>query len=328
MPDELSDDELHELISAARASKSPATRVSGGAAMSYDFRRPQQVNKDQARRMESVHEQFARLLAATISSNMRQVVDVDLAFCDQLVYNEFIVSLPSPGTAYSFVMGPHGGQAILSLANDLVMAIIDRAFGGQGRSFTGGDDRGLTQIEMNIINKLASRIFADLEATWEPVGRVEIAEVTLEANPEFIQIAAPGDGCFIVAFEANTRSATGLVHLCYPLGSLEPLADQLSPKPGNRNRQVDRAQVDQQRRALGKMKIPVHLQVARGALSLNEIAQLQEGDVVTLDTQKDEPSVLFVGGRPKYLARPGLSGRKRAAKLLDEIDPDSEDLYG
>lgn len=328
MADELTDDELHHLISAARASKSPAPAAAGAGAMSYDFRRPQQVNKDQARRMESVHEQFARLLASTISSNMRQVVDVDLAFCDQLVYNEFISSLPNPGTAYSFVMGPHGGQAILSLANELVMAIIDRAFGGQGRSFAGGDDRALTQIEMNIISKLVSRMFADLEATWEPVGRVEIAEVALETNPEFIQIAAPGDGCFIVAFEANTRTATGLVHLCYPLASLEPLAARLSPTPGGRQREVDRAQIDRQRKSLGKMKIPVYLQVARGALSLNDIAQLQEGDVVKLDTQKDEPAVLFVGGRAKYLARPGLAGRKRAAKIVDEIDADSEDLYG
>jgi len=76
------------------------------------------------------------------------------------------------------------------------------------------------------------------------------------------------------------------------------------------------------------MKIPVHLQVARGALSLNEVAELQEGDVVKLDTQKDEPAVLFVGGRAKYLARPGLQGRKRAAQIIDEIDADSEDLYG
>ncbi len=329
MADELTDDELHNLISAARASRSDAIpAVPGGAAMSYDFRRPQQVHKDHARRMESLHEQFARSLAATLSSNMRQVIDVDLAFCDQLLYHEFISSLPNPGSAYSFTMAPFGGQAILSMANELVMAIIDRAFGGQGRSFVGGDDRTLTQIEMNIVNKLAGRMFADLETTWEPIARVEITEVVLETNPEFVQIAAPGDGCFIVAFEANARSATGLVHLCYPMGTLEPLITRLSPAPGMRGRESNPAQVDRQRRALGKMKIPVHLQVARGALSLNEVADLQEGDVVKLDTQKDEPAVLFVGGRAKYLARPGLQGRKRAAKIIEEIDADSEDLYG
>jgi flagellar motor switch protein FliM len=329
MADNLSDDELHNLISAARASRGDVGLSNpGGAAMSYDFRRPQQVHKDHARRMENIHEQFARLLASSISSNMRQVVDVDLAFCDQLLYHEFISSLPSPGSSYTFVMAPFGGQAILSIANELVMAIIDRAFGGQGRSFVGSDDRPLTQIEMNTINKLASRIFTDLEATWEPVARVKITEVGLETNPEFIQIAAPGDGCFIVAFEANARSATGLVHLCYPLGTLEPLSEKISPTPGTRTRDADPAQVSRQRRALGKMKIPVHLQVARGALSLNEVAELQEGDVVKLDTQKDEPAVLFVGGRAKYLARPGLQGRKRAAQIIDEIDADSEDLYG
>ena len=312
MADELTDDELHNLISAARASREPdLPAISGTAAMSYDFGRPQQVHKDQARRMESIHEEFARLLAATLSSNMRQVVDVDLAFCDQLVYHEFIGALPNSGIAYSFVLSPMGGQAILSMANELVMSIIDRAFGGQGQSFAGGDDRSLTQIEMNIVNKLAGRIFADLEATWDPVARVEITEVALETNPEFMQIAA-----------------TGLVHLCYPLGSLEPLSARLVPPPGTRMKEATPDQIDRQRKALGKMKIPVHLQVAHGALSLNEVAQLQEGDVVKLDTQKDEPAVLFVGGRAKYLARPGLQGRKRAAKIIDEIDADSEDLYG
>ena len=57
---------------------------------------------------------------------------------------------------------------------------------------------------------------ADLETTWESVASVQIAEATLEVNPEFIQIAAPGDGVLVVAFEANSKASSGMVHLCYP----------------------------------------------------------------------------------------------------------------
>jgi flagellar motor switch protein FliM len=330
MADDISDDELHQLIAAAKESKSPAAGGSGGgafdrAALSYDFRRPQRVNKDQSRRIESIHEQFARMFSATLSSSMRMVIDVDLAYCDQIVYQDFILSLPNPCTAYSFQMEPNGGPAILAFANDVIMAVVDRAFGGQGRGFT-GDARGLTQIEMNVVNKLVTRIFADLEATWEPVARVEVAEVALETNPDFIQISAPQDGVVVVAFEANARSASGLIHLCYPLSSLDSLLPRLTPVPRGQGRR-DAEHRERQQRALAKMKIPVEVEVARGHLPLNDVADLQVGDVVTLDTTTKDPAIVFVGDRPKYFGRVGLQGSKRAVKITRRIDPESEDLY-
>ncbi|MDA0337798.1 MAG: flagellar motor switch protein FliM [bacterium] len=333
MGDKISDEELHQLIAAAKESKSSPAGGSGTAgtsafdraALSYDFRRPQRVNKDQSRRMESIHEQFARMFSATLSSNMRMVIDVDLAFCDQIVYQDFILSLANPCTAYSFTLEPHGGQAILAFGNELIMAVVDRAFGGQGRGFT-GDARALTPIEMNIINKLATRISTDLEATWEPVARVEITEVALETNPKFIQIAAPQDGVLVVAFEANARSATGLVHLCYPLNSLDPLLPRLTPSPRDRTRR-DSVHVVRQQRALGNMKIPVQIEVARGSLPLNEVAGLQVGDVVKLDTSTSDSAIIFVGDRPKYFGRVGLQGNKRAVKITQRIAPGAEDLY-
>jgi flagellar motor switch protein FliM len=329
MGDNISDEELHQLITAAKESKSSPDGGGAGAfdraALSYDFRRPQRVNKDQSRRVESIHEQFARMFSATLSSNMRMVIDVDLAFCDQIVYHDFILSLANPCTAFSFTLEPHGGQAILAFGNELIMAVIDRAFGGQGRGFT-GDARGLTPIEMNIINKLATRIFADLEATWEPVSRIEVAEVALESNPEFIQIAAPQDGVLVVAFEANARSATGLVHLCYPLSCLDPLLPRLNPSAPDRTRR-DPIHVERQQRALSKMKIPVEVEVARGSLLLNDVAGLQVGDVVSLDTSTSDPAIIFVGDRPKYFGRVGLQGSKRAVKITERIAPDAEDSY-
>lgn len=328
MSEDITDDELRELIAAARdGQEQPGSASLSGAALSYDFRRPQRVSKDQTRRIESVHEQFARLFSSTLSSNMRMVIDVDLAFCDQLLYNEFIVSLPSPGTAYRFTMEPFGGQAVLSFANEVVMAIVDRALGGQGRGLP-GDDRPLTQIETNLINKLVTRILSDLEAAWESVAAVEITDVTMEPNPEFIQVAAPGDGAVVIALEANARSTSGLIHLCYPLTCLDPLLPSLAPSPGPGGRRAHPAGAsDKQRRALANAMIPVEVQVARGSLSLSDVAALKVGDVVKLDTQKDEPAVVLIGDRPKFVGNPGLRGRKRAIEIVGEIRPDEEYQY-
>lgn len=333
MADEISQHELDQLLAAARASrKAPvhgARAAFKSAAVSYDFKRPQRVKKDQARGLESIHEQFCRMFAATLSSSMRMVVDVDLAYSDQLLYSEFIASLPSPCTVYRFVIEPFGGHGIMSFSPELLMAVVERSFGGQGRAMEGVDARALTQIEMKVVSRMVSRILADLEATWESVAAVQIAEVALEVNPEFIQIAAPGDGVLVVAFEANSKSTSGMVHLCYPLTTLDPLLGKVFPTAGGRRAHARRADDsgEKQRQLLSKTKVPVQVQVASGSLPLNELAGLKIGDVVKLDTEKGDPAVVFIGDRPKYLARPGLQGRRRAVQIVEEIHPDDEDRY-
>lgn len=75
-----------------------------------------------ANNLESIHEQFARLFSSTLSGTMRMVVDVDLAFVDQVLYSEFILSLNTPCSAYSFTMDPPGSPAVLCFAPELLMA--------------------------------------------------------------------------------------------------------------------------------------------------------------------------------------------------------------
>ena len=63
----------------------------------------------------------------------------------------------------------------MSISPELLMAVVERSFGGQGRAMEGADARALTQIEMNVVSKVVSRMLADLETTWESVASVQIA---------------------------------------------------------------------------------------------------------------------------------------------------------
>ena len=61
-----------------------------------------------------------------------------------------------------------------------------------------------TSIERTIINKLVSRLLRDFETAWEP-HFLEVADVTLETNPEFIQVANSGDPAIVAAFEVKLK---------------------------------------------------------------------------------------------------------------------------
>ena len=73
--------------------------------------------------------------------------------------------------------------------------------------------------------------------------------------------------------------------------------------------------------------MPVVVQLARGSLSLRETAALQKGDVIKLDTATDEPAVVLLGNQPKFLAKPGLDGKRRAVKIIKTIDEDEEESF-
>ena len=325
MPNELSDGEIENLLTAGKRHLPSGDHDFGQTPLSYDFKRPQHLNKDQLRIVENIHEQFARLFSSSLASSMRMIVDADLAFIDQIVYSEFTLSLPKPSAAYSFSVSPSGYRAILSFAPSLLMALIDRALGGKGVGVT-VEERALTQIEVGIVDKLASRVIANLEAAWEPRAPIDISDMVLETSPEFIQAAAPGDGVVVVAIEANANRASGLVQLCYPLSVLEPLLPKRASHLPAKSKQTP-VQKARQTQALSKVKIPVVIQLAHGTLSLTEVAKLSQGDIVKLDTVKNEPAVVFIGDRPKFLGRPGLRHRQLAVQILKAIEPNEEELY-
>lgn len=278
----------------------------------YDFKHPARVNRTQMRALENLHDNFARLLSSTFSGAMRQVVDVDTAFIDQTTYAEFIMSLSNPACSYQFTLGPTNGQVVLDVAMPIVFAAVDRIFGGKGAS-EGVQARQITPIEMGVINRIAKRMIEDLEATWEPVLPVEISDVELETNPEFMQITAANEIVVLLAFEVNTSNASGLVSLCYPFFTLESILPRLG-QASYVQMDVDREKVQRDNRLrLGGMSLDVRGELGSTQISLGQARALKVGDVVALDSGPDDLQTLRVGSDVKFLGKACASHRGRHA---------------
>ncbi|MGB1717375.1 MAG: flagellar motor switch protein FliM [Candidatus Latescibacterota bacterium] len=293
----------------------------------YDFKHPARVNKDQLRTLENLHDNFARLLSSTFSGAMRAVVDVDTAFVDQTTYAEFIMSLSNPSCSYQFTLGPTNGQAIIDFAMPVVFAFVDRIFGGKGSS-QGVEARQLTPIEMGVINRIVKRVVEDLEATWEPILRVEVSDVELETNPEFMQITAASEIVILLAFEVNSTNASGLVSLCYPFFTLESILPRLGQQSyvrTNRMNQDELLRLNNLR--LQKTSMPIRAELARGMTSFRTLQDVQIGDVLTMDTRINEPTIIYVRDEPKFIGRPGRLGRHNAVQITEYINPENEVLF-
>ena len=100
--------------------------------ITYNWKHPSRVSKDQTRTLENLHSNLARMMASSISNLARSVVDCEIAFVDQTTYAEFIMSLSNPSCSYTFTIEPLGGPAIMDFSLPVAYSFIDREFGGTG----------------------------------------------------------------------------------------------------------------------------------------------------------------------------------------------------
>ena len=160
----------------------------------------------------------------------------------------------------------------------------------------------------------------NLETTWEPLIKIQVSDAELETNPEFMQVAAPSDTVLLIAFEVNSSHASGLVNLCYPYFTLEPVMAFLTVQSATGHTRSRRDSDSGDRLVqLERVFAPVKVVMGRGDVRLGDVLTLQEGDILKLDTTIKEEAVIYVGERPKFHCRPGLSGKRRAVRLTEPI---------
>ena len=72
---------------------------------------------------------------------------------------------------------------------------------------------------------------------------------------------------------------------------------------------------------------PIRAVLGKAEVTFEDVLKLQVGDVLKLDTRVKEPTVVFVGTKPKFLGRPGLVGRRKAVQLSSKIAKNDEKFY-
>lgn len=285
----------------------------------YDFKRPDRVSKEQLRTLQNLHEGYARLLSTTLTSFLRTLVEIEMVSVDQLTYQEVIMSIPSPSCIYIFQMEPLEGSAILEMNPALMFLMLDRLFGGIGKNSE--QNRELTDIERSVMIKIIERALIDLKEVWENIGIFSPKIESYETNPQFVQVAPPGETVILISLEVRMKNGSGLMSLCFPFILLESIIEKLTGETWisshKTTTQETRRLVEKE---LGETQSVVSARIGSTSLTVRDFMQLQKDDVLVLDKQASSDLVLYVGDQPKYLAKPGIVGRKKSVQITSVID--------
>ncbi len=311
----LSQQEIDQLVAALQAGNVDAVQPSRPrrSVRPYDFRRPDRFSKDQLRTVSILHGTFARTAGMALSVHLRFPVQVTVRSVEQLSYEEFVRSAPTPTVIVVFKLEPLEGRALLEVGGSFALAMVDRLLGGPGRAE--GIARPLTELERGLVERLMQRVLPLLHDAWQSVVDVRPVLLGIETNPQFTPVAGPTDVILLVNFHVETPQQSYRMTLCLPYLLLQPILNLLSATTLFRAPSLT-SQEEALRKTVEEVTVPVRVELGRAQVTVGDLVALAPSDVIRLDRLAHAPLDVLVEGSPVFRARPGRVGRRLAVEIL------------
>ena len=327
MGEVLSQDEIDNLLKALSTGELDADEMKNTderQVKDYDFARPAKFSKEHLRTLEIIFEHFGRLLATNLPAYLRKSVSVDVVNSEVVIYSEFSNALSNPVLLGVVGMDPLMGNVIMEMASNLGFAIVDRLLGGVGNSLE--KERDFSEIELSILERVFTICVNLLHEPWENVVEITPRLNRIETNSQFAQIISPSETIAIVTINLKIGDVEGLMNICLPYTTLEPVMDKLNTKywfstMKEKDSNSYEAAIEN---IIDNALIPMKAVLGTSKINVQDFVNLQLGDIIRLDRKVDDELEVYVGNIKKFKALPGYSDNKYAVRVTAILREESE----
>ena len=294
----------------------------------YDLTSQDKIIRGRMPTLEMTNEKFARMFRTTLSSMLRKVISVATMSTNMVKFGEFLNTLPVPTSLHLFRMDPMRGSAIFIMESKIIFTLVDIIFGGTGTAPFKIEGREFTAIENNLIKKVVLSALSDLEKAWKAIIDLKITYQRSEINPQFVRIVSPTDVVVVVNFEIEMEYTTGVMSLCFPYSTLEPIREKLQAGYQSEQMEADKAWANRFKDYLMTAKVGAVAELGKTQISGKDLINLQKGDVVRLDQYATDALNIFIEGVLKYRGFPGIYKGNRAVQISRLITEKEGVEYG
>ncbi|MFZ3052861.1 MAG: flagellar motor switch protein FliM [Sulfuricurvum sp.] len=289
----------------------------------YDFKRPNRVSKEQLRAFRGIHDKMARSISSQISSIMRSIVEIQLHSVDQMTYGEFLMSLPNPTSFNVFSMKPLEGNGVLEINPSIAFPMLDRILGGKGEPFEA--NREFSDIELSLFETILRVMMATLREAWGPVTELYPQIESKESSPNVVQIVAQNEIVVMVVMEIIIGHSSGMMNICYPVIALEPILPKLASRDLMLNETSSKKSRNQELQVLlGGAHVNVDVNLGYAELSLHELLDIEEGDILRLNLPANDVVSVSVDGKERFVAQMGLRRFRKSVQITEVIDTEKD----
>lgn len=291
----------------------------------YDFRNPQKIAKDQLRTLEIINENFLRFFQTFLSGYLRVPVKASILSVDQFAYNEFNNAISNPAFLSIIDFKPLNGQILIDISTNIVFTIIDRLLGGDGSEVR--ESRTFTDIELSLMNGIMKKAMPLLKDAWNNIIEINPKLDRIEVNPQFAQIIPPNETIALLTMNLEIGQRAGMMNICIPYLLIEPILEKLSAKywfSATKNELSENEALEIKRKILNT-KVEIRAELGSTTVKVNEILNLQNGDVIRLNNKENDEVKIRIGSNVKYMGNIGVSNNKMAVKITKVVKDGDND---
>jgi flagellar motor switch protein FliM len=260
--------------------------------------------------MGYLHSDLAERLKVSLAGAVRDYVEVTAGEISETRWSALVSSLPSPCAVFVFEAPPLEGIGLLSMDPGLAFGLVDRLFGGEGKS--GDLGRGLTAIEQRVIGRFALKVLDCVQAVWRPAFEFKISPPGFVSSADLIETSGVDEVVLEAGFEMESGILSGRFSIAYPRHMFDPAIRALAPRREAGSKQAasggSAAIVDM-------LLLPVTARLAPTMVDMRHLMDLCVGDVLLLDNRVTEDVEVLVGSKPVMTGRPGSHAGRLAVKI-------------
>ncbi len=308
-------DDIKDIIEVISDDETPAAAID--EVRNYDFKHPKLVSKEIMRILHNIHDELARNLTRILSNALGLRVEIMVWEIDQVVISEYLNSIDAPSVLYLFKIEEYDDWALMEIDPGFCMFLIERQSGSDDELI--GPRRGMTRIEEKILSRTINKILNELSQAWAAHIGFTIKQFTYESKPENIHTIPAVEPALVVELQVIVGDQPVTMNICYPY---ELLKDPMNNSFYKTDRKVPKEtlspeQVQEYKKHLKNVMVPIQALLGQTNITVQELFQLEDGDIIKLDQQIDEPLLINVKQKGLITGYPGALNGKRAVKIFD-----------
>ena len=322
MSEILSPEEKDALAEASRnvrgaQKNAPRDRTAGRAVRSYDFARPDKFSKEHMRILNSIHANYATAFSTALGALLRRPIEAEPTGVGHLNYQDYSDSIPENTPFFEASFDPLTPTAIFGCDPLIISACIDGLTGGTGANEV--DASKLTELDRAIMLKVLENLVDKYAKAWMPYLGLKAAVKDAGLAAPFNQVFLPTEPVLVCHYNVSLGEINGVTSVCLPTRDVEEVLSSLSAgrtigSAPKQTREVKEAL----RNSLDEVALPCKAILGRATLTMEEVINLQKGDIVRLDAKPNSEVELWIGDKQTYLGVPGMAGRNLGIEITRE----------
>jgi flagellar motor switch protein FliM len=315
----LTPEEIKALMSAiqdGRVNTESTARAERSEVVPYDLTSQDRIIRGQMPTLDAINEQVASMLGIGLAGRTRVALRVTSSPATLLKFADLVPLLAPPASVCILGLGASYGFALAVLEPGLAEALLSAALGDRRvRPPEGTSEarRELTSVEQLVLRRLLLILTDAMAQAWAPVLPFQPEVLRFELDPRMATIAPPTDVGIVSGFELK-GGIEGRLQLVIPYAAVESAKQKLC-SPRRLSQRADERFADALAREVEQVAVEIRGIYGRTKIPFAKLLDLQQGDVLLLDSDEGKPIPVIVQGREKLRGSPTVSGGSLALVL-------------